>query len=55
VSPDGRGYIFATRDPHDKAIQALKRYEVLVEAGDVLWVPCWYWHRVEYIPDVAAD
>jgi hypothetical protein len=54
VAPDGRGYVYATRDPHDKAIQSLQRYEILVEAGDVLWVPCWYWHRVEYIPDVAA-
>lgn len=54
VSPDGRGYIYATRDPADSAIRALKRYDLVVEAGDLLWVPCWYWHRVEYIEGIAA-
>jgi hypothetical protein len=32
----------------------MERYEVTVDAGDVLWVPTWTWHRVDYIPGVAA-
>uniref|UniRef100_A0A7S1NDK8 JmjC domain-containing protein n=1 Tax=Eutreptiella gymnastica TaxID=73025 RepID=A0A7S1NDK8_9EUGL len=54
VAPDGRAYVYATLDPTDPALQALERYEVLVEAGDMLWVPPWTWHRVDYIPAVAA-
>ena len=26
------------------------RYEVETIAGDVLWVPTWTWHRVDYLP-----
>ena len=54
ISPDGRGYVYATRNPSDSAIEALPRYEVTVDAGDLLWVPPWCWHRVEYIEGTSA-
>jgi hypothetical protein len=27
---------------------------VVTHAGDLLWVPPWTWHRVEYIEDTVA-
>ena len=31
-----------------------RRYEIETIAGDVLWVPTWTWHRVDYLPGVSA-
>ena len=31
-----------------------RRYEIETVAGDVLWVPTWTWHRVDYLPGVAS-
>jgi hypothetical protein len=54
AAPDGRGYIYSTRSPGDAAKQKLQRFEVDVEAGDLLWVPPWTWHQVDYVEDVSA-
>jgi len=27
---------------------------VETDAGDVLYVPTWFWHRVEYLPNIVA-
>eukprot|EP00667_Euglena_gracilis_P017867 EG_transcript_18893 len=54
VAPDGRAYIYATLPPDDPRLGTLQRYEVVVGEGDVLWVPTWTWHRVDYLPGVLA-
>ena len=44
VSPDGRAYFYSMLDPLDPSALALvPRYEVETEAGDVLYVPAWFW------------
>ena len=55
VSPDGRAYFYSNLDPlNPKALHHVPRYEVVTTPGDVLFVPCWTWHRVEYIANVTA-
>jgi hypothetical protein len=54
LSPDGRAYVYANLPPDDDHIKKLERYEVLMEAGDLLYVPTWWWHRVDYLPDISS-
>ena len=54
ASPDGRAYIFSRRVPTALELQGLERYELIANAGDLLWVPTWTWHRVDYTPGVAS-
>jgi hypothetical protein len=55
VSPDGRAYFYSTLDPMDpSAFSNISRYEVVTNPGDALFIPCWTWHRVEYVTDVTA-
>jgi ribosomal protein L16 Arg81 hydroxylase len=32
----------------------VETYEIVLEAGDIMYLPPWTWHRVDYIPDVTA-
>lgn len=54
ISPDGRAYIVSSLHPTHPRVSTLQRYEVIAEAGDVLWVPAWTWHRVDYLPGIAS-
>ncbi|KAL1496402.1 hypothetical protein AB1Y20_016357 [Prymnesium parvum] len=57
VSPDGRAYFLSMLPnvpPPGVFASHVERYEVETFAGDVLWVPTWTWHRVEYLPGVTA-
>mmetsp|Transcript_16735 Transcript_16735/g.25131 ORF Transcript_16735/g.25131 Transcript_16735/m.25131 type:complete len:343 (-) Transcript_16735:25-1053(-) len=55
VSPDGRAYFYSSLDPVDpNALSGVPRYEVITEKGDILYVPTWTWHRVEYLPNITA-
>jgi len=54
LSPDGRAFVYANLDPDDISILKLKRYELYLEKGDLLYVPTWWWHRVDYIPDITS-
>ena len=59
LAPDGRAF-FCTRRAHGAAGVATlaaagaTHYEVEQRPGDVLWVPTWTWHRVDYLPNVTA-
>ena len=49
VAPDGRAYVYANLDPDDA--DAFGRVQLLqgdMEPGDALYVPTWWWHRVDY-------
>lgn len=55
VAPDGRAYFYSNLDPFDpQALASVPRYEVTTQKGDVLYVPTWTWHRVQYLPDITA-
>jgi len=54
IGPDGRAYVYSTRHPSDTDILHLERYEVVMEQGDVMFIPTWTWHRVEYLAGVTA-
>ena len=55
VAPDGRAYFYSRLDPlSPTALYHVPRYEIETEAGDVLYVPTWTWHRVEYLQDSVA-
>lgn len=54
LAPDGRAYVFANLSPDDPAIRHVKRYSAMLEAGDILYVPTWWWHRVDYVEDETA-
>ena len=55
ISPDGRAYFYSSLDPFDPhALDRIPHYEVITEEGDLLSVPTWTWHRVDYLPDVTA-
>jgi hypothetical protein len=55
VAPDGRAYFYSRLDPLDPAsLYHVPRYEIVTEKGDILYVPTWTWHRVEYLPDIVA-
>ncbi len=53
VRPDRRSYFFSHADPHNlndpeyPLLKYAKKYEVILEPGDVLWFPSWVWHQVE--------
>ena len=59
LAPDGRAF-FCTRRAHGAAGVATlaaagaTHYEVEQRPGDVLWVPTWTWHRVDYLPGETA-
>ena len=59
LAPDGRAF-FCTRRAHGAAGVATlaaagaTHYQVEQRPGDVLWVPTWTWHRVDYLPNVTA-
>lgn len=59
LAPDGRAF-FCTRRAHGAggvdalAAAGATHYEVEQRPGDVLWVPTWTWHRVDYLPNVTA-
>ena len=48
IAKDGRAYYFSSLDPKI-SLDHIPKYEIITEAGDALWVPPWYWHRVDYI------
>lgn len=52
VSPDGRAYLQATLNDASGVVP--ERLQVTTEAGDLLFVPTFWWHRVDYIPGVEA-
>jgi hypothetical protein len=55
IAPDGRAYFYSSLDPFDpNALSHVPRYEVLAEKGDILYVPTWTWHRIQYLPDITA-
>ena len=56
LSPDGRAYFASAVAPEAAAahLGRVRRYELEVRAGDFLWVPTWYWHRVDYVDNVTA-
>jgi hypothetical protein len=55
ISPDGRAYFYSMLDPLVRsALDRVPRYEIITERNDILYVPAWFWHRVEYLPDETA-
>lgn len=54
IGPDGRAYVFSTLTPDNPQIRRLQRYELETRSGDLLFVPTWTWHRVDYIPGETA-
>lgn len=54
ASPDGRAYIYSTLTPEHEQFQKIKRYEVVLEKGDLLFLPPWTWHRVDYLQGEPA-
>jgi hypothetical protein len=55
ISPDGRAYFFSSLDPFDShALDHIPHYEIITEEGDLLSVPTWTWHRVDYLSDITA-
>ena len=56
LSKDGRAYFVSsqpTENP-EEALAHVKRWVVETGPGDVLWVPTWTWHRVDYLDGVTA-
>ena len=59
VAADGRAFYRTLRahgaDGRDAlAASGAAHFEVEQRPGDVLWVPTWTWHRVDYLPGVTA-
>ena len=55
LAPDGRAYFYSMLDALDSnSMNHVPRYEIKTIAGDIMYVPSWTWHRVEYLPDVTA-
>ena len=55
VSPDGRAYFYSSLDPFNpNSLQNIPHYEVITEEGDIIYVPTWTWHRIDYSPNVVA-
>jgi hypothetical protein len=38
----------------DPELARIRRYEVTVAQGDLLFVPTWTWHRVDYLPGITS-
>ena len=57
LSIDGRAY-FQSGHAHNDVEQRIghvrRRWKVETGPGDVLWVPTWTWHRVDYLRGVTA-
>lgn len=57
VKSDRRPYFFTDAnpnredDPNFPLIKYANRYEVILEEGDVLWFPTFYWHYVENLSE----
>lgn len=56
MAPDGRAYFYSSLSPSAAAerLALLERFEVVAEAGDLLYLPTWTWHRVDYLDGVVA-
>ncbi|KAJ1617989.1 hypothetical protein T492DRAFT_604895 [Pavlovales sp. CCMP2436] len=54
VSPDGRAYFYSRLEHSAPQFRTLPRQTVVSRAGDVIFVPTWTWHRVDYQPDVMS-
>jgi hypothetical protein len=55
ISPDGRAYFYSSLDPFDQhGLDHVPHYEFIAEEGDLLYVPTWTWHRVDYLPNITA-
>ena len=58
----GRAYFYSAHRPDADAdaesvpawLRRARRWEGVTTAGDVLWVPTWTWHRVDYLRGVTA-
>lgn len=49
IAEDGRAYYFSSHDPFDiDTLQKIPKYEIITDMGDALFVPPWFWHRVDY-------
>jgi hypothetical protein len=54
ASPDGRAYFYSTLSPDSPLFDKVDRCYAETRPGDVLWVPAWTWHRVDYEQGVLA-
>lgn len=54
VSPDGRAFFFTRLEHSAPQFATLPLQRVLTRAGDVLFVPTWTWHRVDYLDQVVS-
>jgi hypothetical protein len=55
ISPDGRAYFYSAVDPFDShGLDHVPHYEFITEEGDLLYVPTWTWHRIDYLPNETA-
>ena len=59
IAADGRAFLRTRRAHGPDGLQAIAEsgadhFEVEQHVGDMLWVPTWTWHRVDYVPNVTA-
>jgi len=55
IAPDGRAYFLSALDADKpERLDHVRRWQGETNAGDVLWIPPWTWHRVSYVPNVTA-
>jgi hypothetical protein len=55
LAPDGRAYFYSQLDPlQSNSLEHAPRWEIKTIAGDVMYVPTWTWHRVEYLEGITA-
>lgn len=56
VAADGRAFFHSAYDPSElpEILRSLPHYEVVTKPGDALWIPTWFWHRVDYENDSAS-
>lgn len=48
ISPDGRAYVMSAHAPDAEGLGRVQVYDFVLSAGDVLWLPTFTWHRVDY-------
>uniref|UniRef100_A0A7S2SEZ1 JmjC domain-containing protein n=1 Tax=Rhizochromulina marina TaxID=1034831 RepID=A0A7S2SEZ1_9STRA len=53
LSPDGRAYVFADLDPDSHHLVRIPRFEVVLGPGEALYLPTWWWHRVDYLGEAS--